>query len=201
MPRHADTARWPHAGAILAGGESRRMGRPKEGVRLRDGRAMIEPVIDALRQVCARVIIVGACQGFTIPAEAGILHLSDEHPGDGPLAGVESLLASGLDDRYLVVACDQPLLSTGVLRRLVRDDPAGLCVFDAGDGPLNPFPGVYPASWLPVVAAALRDGRRSITRLLADADVTRVPLPAEDARLLDSINTPEALKEFCKRED
>ena len=43
----AGSAFWPHTGAVLAGGRSTRMGRPKEDVILPDGRGMAETVADA----------------------------------------------------------------------------------------------------------------------------------------------------------
>ena len=42
---------WNHTGAILAGGLSKRMGSPKEGVQLWDSRPMIEHVIETLEKV------------------------------------------------------------------------------------------------------------------------------------------------------
>ena len=185
-------ARWPHTGAILAGGQSRRMGRPKEGVILPDGNPMIARVIAALQAVCRQVVVVGACRGFEIPA--GMLHLPDLHPGEGPLAGIESLLAGKLDDRYLVAGCDQPLLTPKLLCRLTRCHAEGVCLFCTDDArDFFPFPGIYPVGLLPLVQEALRSGQRSMKRLLERVEVTRVILSAEDASLLRSINMPEDL--------
>ena len=158
---------------------------------------MIAHVIAALRAVCRRVVIVGACRGYRIPEDSGIVQIEDLHPGDGPLAGIEALLASGLDDRYLVAACDQPLLTPALLRVLLQDDPAGLCLFHTEDErEVTPFPGVYPADWLPVVQDALREGRRSVYRLLACSAVSRVNLPPADLHRLCSINAPDDLEQL-----
>ncbi len=187
-------ARWPHTGVILAGGQSRRMGRPKEGLPLPDGRPMIAQVIATLRAVCTRVLIVGECRGYAVTSQDDLLWLPDRHPGLGPLAGIETALASGLDDRYLIVACDQPLLTPALLRRLLGAAVPRICLFDVGDtARWHPFPGVYPAEWLPAVAEALRSGDRSLQHLLACAEITRVRArPAERARL-GSLNSPDDL--------
>ena len=185
----------PHTAAILAGGESRRMGRPKEGVLLPDGRPMIAHVIATLQSVCPRVVVVGACRGFRTPD--GVLHLPDLHPGAGPLAGLESLLASGLDDRYLLSGCDQPLLTPELLRRLAGCGAEEVCIFHTGDEEdFFPFPGVYPAGLLPLVRDALSAGRRSMKRLIEQAQVTRIPLTPSEVPLLRSINTPDELADL-----
>jgi len=181
----------PPTAAILAGGESRRMGQPKEGVLLPDGTPMIARVISVLHTVCRQVVIVGACRGFQIPD--GVLHLPDLHPGEGPLAGLETLLASGLDDRYLLAGCDQPLLTPDLLRRLTGCE-AEVCLFHTGnEEDFFPFPGVYSVALLPLVREALSSSRRSMKRLIQQARVTRLPLSPAEASLLRSINTPDEL--------
>lgn len=189
------TARWPHTGAILAGGESRRMGRLKESVPLPDGRPMIAHILAVLGIVCRQVTIVGACRGYDIPAE--IRHLPDQHPGNGPLAGLETLFASQLDDRYLVVACDQPLLTPELLDRLIREGSDGVSLFHTGHpDDFFPFPGIYPIHLLPRVHEALAQGQRSMKRLLARVAVTQLTLTSDDALRLRSFNTPEDLAAF-----
>src|SRR5690606_3654886 len=54
---------WPHTGVILAGGESTRMGRPKECIILPDGRTMLRTMVDLLRSVCGSVAIGGLHAG------------------------------------------------------------------------------------------------------------------------------------------
>ena len=187
--------RWPHTGAILAGGQSRRMGRPKEGVTLWDGRPMIEHVLEPLAALCRRVVIVGACPGFRVDPGRGIIRLADRSPGQGPLAGIETLLASGLDSGYLVVACDQPLLTPHRLRPLLRaGDPAVPRFFRAQDGAeLDPFPGYLPAAWLPMVRDALARDQRSVRALVRRTRVTWILIPNVLRPDLRNVNTPADL--------
>jgi molybdopterin-guanine dinucleotide biosynthesis protein A len=184
--------RWPHTGAILAGGSSRRMGVLKEGVRLPDGRPMIAHVIEALQTVCQRVVVVGACQGFAVPE--AVEHLLDLHPGDGPLAGIEALLASGGDDRYLVAACDQPLLTPALLHRLIaaQTESQGVC-YSTDKRPIFPLPGIVLAEWLPAVRETLQQGARSVCRFLEQMSVTRIPITPAEVERLRSINSPDDL--------
>ena len=184
--------------AILAGGLSRRMGRPKEGVILWDGRPMIEHVIEALAALCRRVVIVGACSGFRVDPGRGIIHLVDRSPGQGPLAGIETLLASGLDSGYLIVACDQPLLTPHRLRPLLQEgDPTAPRFFRAPDGTeLDPLPGYFPAAWLPMVRDALARDQRSVRALVRRTRVAWVSISEVLRADLRSVNTPADLADL-----
>ncbi|MHB9132452.1 MAG: molybdenum cofactor guanylyltransferase [Armatimonadota bacterium] len=185
--------RWPHTGAIFAGGRSERMREPKEGVRLWDGRPMIAHVIEALQTTCRKVVIIGGGDQLTPDIQV----LPDLHPGLGPLAGLETLLASSLDDCYLVVSCDQPLLTPELLSRLTTHCASGACFFrtESGQG-LHPFPGIFPAEWLPQVQGALQRGTLSIRRLIEELPVSWVVLPDALHPQLKSMNTPEDIQKL-----
>jgi molybdenum cofactor guanylyltransferase len=185
----------PVLGAVLAGGRASRMGRPKEGVLLEDGRAMIEPVIEAMAGAFGRVIVVGNCAGFDCGARPEIVHLQDLRPGLGPLAGLESLLASDLASGYVVAACDQPLLSSSLLQRLAEGAGEKPRFFIAAgmSTHLDPLPGYFPASLLSRVRSALEEGRRSFRDLVRSAEPEWIPLPDALLPRLKSINSPEDL--------
>ncbi len=178
-------------GAILAGGQSRRMGAPKEGVLLADGRPMIEHVIAALAAVCDRAVIVGEARGYQ---DDSIARIPDLRPGQGPLAGIEAVLSSGLSDGYLIVACDQPFVTPELLRRLLDGDLARPRCFreESGTG-FHPFPCYFPASWLPRVREALDAGSMSMRELVGMNHPEWPPVTAEEAGLLRSVNSPADL--------
>ena len=180
------------AGAILAGGQSRRMGAPKEGVRLADGRPMVEHVLAALAAVCEQVVVVGECRGYQ---DGSVTRLPDLRPGLGPLAGIEAVLSSRLSVSYLLAACDQPFLTPELLRRLAGEGEEPRCFREEdGDG-FHPFPCYFPASWLPQVQAALDGGRLSMRGLLGRDHPEWPRVTAEEAALLRSVNRPEDLGE------
>jgi molybdopterin-guanine dinucleotide biosynthesis protein A len=187
-------------GAILAGGHSRRMGRPKEGVLLWDGRPMIEHVVEAMQAVCRRVVIVGACRGWT--PEPPIIRLDDRQADLGPLGGIDTLLSSGLAGGYLVVGCDQPLLTPQILRLLTTasDQTAPYFLRTEGGVDLDPFPGYFPAGWLQVARSALRDGRLAIRDVIRRHHAGWVTLPETLRRGVESLNTPaEVLRTTTSR--
>ncbi len=188
-------------GAILAGGKSSRMGEPKAGVRLWDGRTMLDYVITALRPVCQQLVVVGDNAGVDLSGYSGLIHLVDRNPGCGPLAGLEALFESRLDHRYLVVSCDQPLLTPALLQMLVAAASDTSFTFFKGDSDelFDPFPGIYPSCWLTEVRQYLAQKSYALRPALKREDIRWVPISPSDSRFLESINTPEQVRRIMDK--
>lgn len=183
---------WPHTGAVLAGGRSRRMGRPKHELRLPDGRTMLEAVAAALTAVCARVVAVGG-------GGAGLAGIDDRRPGRGPLGGIDALLASGLDTQYLVCPCDLPLITPDLLARLTAPAPeAATCFRVEGETGPRPLPLRIAAAAAPAVTRALDEDRGAVHALLREIEPLVVEVPATDMTALANVNTPQAYAELCR---
>ena len=183
----------PVMGAVLAGGSSRRMGKSKADIPLWDGRSMMTHVITQVKTVCPNLVIVG---GPPVSIE-GVLHLPDITPHLGPLGGLKTLLASGRAEAYLVVACDQPFLTSEICHLLLMGDSAVAHLFRPHPGqPVDPFPGYYPALLLSRVSdphlPAEED--RSMQNFIRTIPVTFLSLPASLRSGIKSLNTPEDLK-------
>ena len=190
---------WPHVAAILTGGRSSRMGVPKPGMLLPDGRSMAERMRDTLAPICREVVFLGDPHGVK-----GHDRIDDRRPDAGPLAAIESLLESDRAPEYLVVPCDLPLLPAAMLIRLFEGDERGLTCFElesAGEDDLRPLPCRVSAACLPTVESLLDAGRRSIRELvhrLGD-DATRIALAERESELLLNVNTPEDFERACRR--
>ena len=187
---------WPYAAAILPGGKSMRMGVPKAGMVLPDGRSMIERIRDMLASFCHRVVLVGDTYGL-----AGHQCLDEEREGFGPLGGIEALLSSGISPQYLVVPCDQPLLPAGLLSRLMSGDDDGFtCFRDQERDRLHPLPCRIGAECLDEVQDLLDHGDRALHRLVdrLGPDATEVPLAAREIALLFNVNAPEDVARLFK---
>lgn len=167
----------PHVlGAVLAGGESRRLGRDKAGERVA-GERMVDRAVAALRAHCADVVVVSsraqtpAGDWPTIP---------DLRVGCGPLAGIEAALDRGASDgasAVFVLACDLPLVGGGVVAK-VLDGLAGAraaAVEREGDPDFEPLCAVYAIDCLPVVTELLDEGVRAAGALFRTVDGRRVP--------------------------
>ncbi len=175
---------WGHTGVVLAGGTSDRMGVAKEWLLMPDGRPMIGTVIDTLEEVCSAVVVAGGrIEGRT--------SVPDIRPDAGPLAGIEAVLASGLDDHYLICAGDTPHLTASLLRRLLRSK-SELTVFEiAGQSRIQSLPIKISAGMAEHVSSALDSGQCAIHHLIRSWDTDYVSLSNEEGKLLRSVNTKE----------
>ncbi len=179
---------WRHTGAVLAGGASDRMGVPKESLLTPDGRSIIQTVLDVLDEVCSHVVVAGhRLDGRT--------EIPDLRTNSGPLAGIEAVLASGLDDQYLISASDTPLATPSLLRKLL-ESKSELTVFEVeGQTKIQSLPMRISAGTLKHVSRALDRGRYAIHDFIRGRETAYVPVSAEEGELLRSVNTPEDYKD------
>ena len=178
---------WPHTGAVLAGGKSRRMGRSKDALPLADGRTMLETVAATLAEVCRLVVVVG-------DADTKLQQVADLRAGQGPLGGIEALLASGIDTDYLVCPCDVPLVTSSLLGRLTVRTRAAATVFGV-EQELRPLPARISADALDAVRTLLDNDQRAVAQLLRSVETETVAIAPADAALLANVNCPEDYEE------
>ncbi|MDP7008198.1 MAG: molybdenum cofactor guanylyltransferase [Phycisphaerales bacterium] len=177
---------WPHTVAILIGGKSSRMGTPKHEVTLRGGTTMLEAMRTFASETAKHTIIVGG-------AIEGQQCVQDLKPGLGPVAGIEALLSSNHDDRYLVVGCDMPLLTTQTAKLLFTDGDAVVFSGDSKNAPFSALPLVISSHCKHACSAYLESGGRSLRGFLQEIVCRVVPRPMGVDEELSSINTPEQL--------
>ncbi len=184
------------AGVILAGGESSRMGMNKSQIVLRNGRTMLEQMIAQLQPIVDEIIVAG---GTEINCSlGGVKSLSDLHPHCGPISGIETALTSNYTDAYLIVACDQPLLTTSLLAKLISEVKKTALVYfkDESGNCLDPFPGLYPSIFSINYSTAIADQNFSIRRIAASLPTEWIEISNEEAAQLKSFNTPQDLADY-----
>ena len=190
---------YPWTGAVLAGGDSARMGRPKAFLRDAHGRALIEAALDALRQSGATHLRIGANDPAAF-AHLGVEVVPDQVPGRGPVGGLQALLHTAPTDWVLLVACDMPYLHANQLRRvlagasLAREGQPLEAVIPRVAGRLQPLHALYHRRCAPKVDQALREGQLALTAL-ADR-LAHVTLELPDDPSYRNVNTPEDLDRF-----
>lgn len=157
------------SGAVLAGGQGRRMGRPKSGLLV--GR---EPLL--LRQlrllreagVGERFVSLepGGQPGFALESDIQITR--DPCPNLGPLGGIGQVLQCASNPRVLILAVDLPEMTSEYLQGLWAACADGRGIIPRLDGRLEPLVAVYPRSLHPEAAdrvargdLALRDFARA----------------------------------------
>ncbi len=187
-------------GLVLAGGAGRRIGGPK-GELLLGPTSLAERASTMLWPLCGSVLI-STRPGERNPAP-GFPALPDPLPaGRGPLVGIDAAFDATADADLLVLACDYPLVSETLLRRLLdAAGPADDVVLPSDfAGRDHPLVGVWARSAAPTVRSAVREGRLRVRGLLADLRVHRLGPPdlrdLDLDRVLCNLNTPDDLARF-----
>lgn len=188
------------SGFVLAGGQSRRMGRDKALLPFR-GHTLLEHALATLLRLDAAPRIVGPAERYGEFAPC----VADEFPGQGPLAGMHAALRQSQSDLNVVLAVDTPLVTAELLRYLVAraERSPVLAVVPAardehGRERLHPLCGVYRRALAAAAEAALRAGRNQVEPVLRAGPllvVSESELQAQGfaAAQLCNLNTPEDL--------
>jgi molybdopterin-guanine dinucleotide biosynthesis protein A len=140
-------------GAVLAGGESTRMGAPKAGVELA-GRPLIAHPIEAVVGAGLEPVVV-AKPGSELP-RIDCRAISDADRVSHPAAGILAALAAG-GASVVVVACDMPFVPASLLAFLAGlDVPAAVPRIS---GRLQPLLARYEPSAAPALEEAIERSR------------------------------------------
>jgi molybdopterin-guanine dinucleotide biosynthesis protein A len=181
------------AGAVLAGGLSSRMGRPKAWLSF-EGIPLLQRVVERLGQVFSEIVVVGA-EGQELP-ETGRLVVRDGRPARGPLGGLEAALGSVSEPALVAVSCDAPFLQPPLARRLAELAADFDVAVPRWGGRLNPLLAAYRTSLRPAVSRLLAEGRLRPAFLFQEVNA-RV-LEEEEVHRLDpaglsfvNMNSPE----------
>ncbi len=186
----------PLCGAVLAGGMSRRMGAPKEFLRVGE-QTFIEYALNLLDRFCAESCISVGPEGLRWPDLPGHRIIGDKKAHAGPLGGIYSVLSEGRDTAWLILAVDMPFLSPDDLECLVaaRAPGCSATAFGSAEAPgYEPLCTIWEPSAMETVEEHLFSGRRSVTRCLGLLNVLPVERPR--SRGLFNVNTPQDLAVF-----
>lgn len=183
------------AAILLAGGQSRRMGRPKAWLEF-SGVPLLVHLAERLGATFPRVIVVGA-PGQPLPPTTA-RRVDDERPGEGPLGGmVTGLRALGDGASFaFVCSCDAPFLAVSVAEYLANVCRCYDVAVPEWEGRLHPLHAVYRVAILPVLETLFTAGER---RPVALFDHVRTVIVREpELRALDptgrtfwNMNTPD----------
>lgn len=182
------------SGAILAGGENRRMPVLKPFLDV-GGECILDRTISILGSLVDDLFIVTRTPSLF--ADFGVRCVPDSREERGPLTGIETALEAAVHPRVLVAACDMPGLSADAARRVAGsagDD--AWAVIPRVNGRLEPLFALYDRHLLPRIGALLAEGRRAVHPLADDAhvrvlDVNALGTGGEDS--FRNINTPSDL--------
>jgi molybdopterin-guanine dinucleotide biosynthesis protein A len=181
---------------LLAGGESRRMGRDKATL-LFGGEPLWRIQLDLLRKLEPSEILISA---RTDPAwrPADVSFVADNPPSRGPLSGISAALARAATTHLLSLAIDMPFMNEQYLRSLYCGIEPDRGVIPVIGGRGEPLAAIYPVEAHPEFEAALSGSDFSLQKLakeLVSKDKLRVVrVTKEEEALFRNLNEPMDLE-------
>jgi molybdenum cofactor guanylyltransferase len=177
---------------VLAGGESRRMGRPKAWIEVGDT-VLLRYVVERLAPAFSEVVV-----SFGEPEQMEQLVpyrvVFDRKRAAGPLAGLEAGLLAARHDVLFAVACDMPYVSRSTAEIAVAAASSCDAAIPRHDGLFEPVCGAYRKTALPAIVRALDAGNYTAHDVVEQLDVTW--LEDLDPAEFESLNTPSDLERF-----
>ena len=178
---------------ILAGGESKRMGRDK-AVLLLHGETLLQRVTASVQPMFAQTMLsvrqpradiklpqicdvqqedyVGASPARELESRAGLA--GSGKSGGGPLVGLVSALEKVTTPWAFVVACDMPFIAPDLIRQLASLRAGHQAVVPRVDGYAQPLAAFYARSAVPLLQSSLAAGNQSLIAALKTLDVRYV---------------------------
>lgn len=168
------------------------MGRDKATIVV-GGASLAERAASILRAVAEPVIAVGP--------EAGSGLQAVDDPRVGPLVALDKGLKALLEHKHVgpvvVLACDMPLVTTDLLRRLMVARRGADAAIPIAGGRLQPLCAVYAANGRAAISKAVSKGMRSMQEAMALMKIEIVPTDPEDDEAFADLDTPQDLERIA----
>ena len=194
MPRQDVTA------VILAGGESRRLGRDKAMLAI-DGVPLLARTAALAGRICAEVCVSGRDPGDCLP---GIPWFPDKTLRIGPMGGILTALTV-LSRPVLVLSCDLPLLTEKILVNLLsardqRHKDAVMTVYrHPKTGYIESLAAIYEPAALAYLRVAVEKGSYKLSRAIPESARHHILCGDSDAAVFFNVNRPEDLDRLGER--
>ena len=193
-------------GVLLAGGESRRMGRDKSGIEV-DGVTTAERTIAAFRLLFADVFAVSKTTGRF--AGFGCREVADIFDEMGAMVGVLTALKEAKTDYIFVAACDMPFIDKAVVELIVSKGTGFRAALPLISGKGDPLHALYGRDCFDDMLVFMQKEGRSLNRFIESLPGSQVRYVSEDeirevdkeALSLFNMNTPEDLEKARKLSD
>lgn len=187
-------------GVILAGGQSKRMGANKAFVRL-NGKPLISYALNALEKITPNILLSAGSESIhykNLPV------VEDIYPGCGPAGGIFSALSFSETNLNLILSCDMPFVSSGLLKFLVNEaveNPADVILPVDENGQWQTLCAVYSKSIMPQLEKAVIQKKLMLKKIISKTNYRLIPIEKFRELYLPNtfynINTPD---ELCESE-
>jgi molybdenum cofactor guanylyltransferase len=156
------------------------------------GKTQLERAFELASRHVGKVFVSMRADQTSDPTRGQRPMIVDMGEGEGPIVGIRSALAAHPEAAWLVLACDLPFVSDGVLGELLRRrDPSALATAykSAHDGLPEPLCAIWEPAAAPLLVDYQAAGGRCPRKFLIRHGARLLDLP--DPRALDNVNTPE----------
>jgi molybdopterin-guanine dinucleotide biosynthesis protein A len=177
---------------VLAGGDSRRMGRTKAWLEVGDT-TLLRWVVDRLGPAFTE-LLVSFAEPEQVHEHLPYRLVFDRKPSAGPLAGLEAGLGAARNDITFAVACDMPYVTREIAEMAVAASLGCDAAIPRIDGRPEPTCAAYRRSALTRITAALDAGLFKASDVAEQLDVTW--LEGLDPHLFRSLNGPDDYERF-----
>lgn len=185
----------PCDGLVLAGGQSTRMGYPKETIPIAGDTTLLDRAVATLKRAVAGSVYVS--RPFGQPA-ANSWELADARAGEGPLAGIGLGLTRCQFPFLAVLAVDLPAVPPDLFHLLYDAAlPGDAGIFPFAGHRQQPLAGLWSVTLAGKIAEALTAGHRRVMDVLAGEAVRWVDIARPE--WLINLNTPTDVEQFRLR--
>ncbi len=186
-------------GIVLAGGMSSRYGSPKAFEQY-GGKAYFTIVHDILSSVCSRVIIVTNEQlQHKFPKDYETIVDLPMVKGKGPLAGIYTVMSHVNAERYVVLPCDMPLITTDVICYLIQHYQP-LITVATEHKTIHPLVSIWSKDVKEQLFHSLQTNQLMMKKVLETIKTHYLPVDhlSRNRPVLMNVNTRENVKELRK---
>jgi len=189
------SSRMKISAALLAGGESRRMGKDKATVLFR-GKPLWQIQLEQLRRLTPTEVFVSA-RIDPVWRPADVQFVADDSPSRGPMSGLAASLAQMRGKHLFALAIDMPFVTEEYLKFLYSQIEPGRGAIPKIDDRFEPLAAIYPHEALTNFQSALSGtdfSMQSVADRLATEGKLRVtPVTLPERRLFLNLNEPADL--------
>jgi molybdopterin-guanine dinucleotide biosynthesis protein A len=181
-------------GALVAGGQARRLGGAVKGLLKVEGEPLAARSLRLFARLFPSALVVANDPAPYLPLGAPVV--ADRLPGRGAPGGLHAALVAATTPWVFTAACDMPFLSEAGVALLYARREGAPAVLPRWGGRLEPLHALWSRACLPALERALAEGEPSLRALAALVGARVVEESAwrmidPDGRAFENVNTPE----------
>jgi molybdopterin-guanine dinucleotide biosynthesis protein A len=179
-------------GILLCGGKSQRMGADKATLVVENRYMALYP-LEVLQAWCSEILISSNNERHDF---SNYPIIPDEIKEIGPMGGLYSCLKRSAHHLNLLVACDMPMISGSLLRRMLNVSSSFDAIVPVWKNKPQPSYALYQKRIAADIEKAIERKNYSLQKLLAVINVYYVNVEHKEETELLNVNTPEELVQY-----